>query len=512
MTQLSVELLDEPVSLTEIVDHRRLEANGKLNPRTKSAQGQFMTPRPVAQFMASLFSAQDVSEMRLLDAGAGVGSLTAAFVKEFCSRATHIGQIAVTAYETDRILADYLQHTFTDCEQVCCQVGIVLRPRLIEEDFIEAGARQLFMGTAPLSRFTHAILNPPYKKIHSDSGHRQLLRSIGVETVNLYTGFLAVAIKLLEPRGELVAIVPRSFCNGPYYRPFRELLLGEMALKTIHVFESRTHAFRDDEVLQENIIFHAVKGAPQGQVTLSLSLDADFAHMTSRVVDFTRIVIPGDPERFIHLAVSEDDQRYVEHMTALPCTLKDLGINASTGPVVDFRLADYLRDDPQPGTFPLIYPIHCRNHFVKWPLPECRKPNAIKDAPSVQKWLYPNGHYTVVRRFSSKEERRRVVATIHDPRRVPGENIGFENHLNVFHRNRQGLTPELARGLAVYLNSTLYDVCLRQFNGHTQVNVKDLYNLRYPDLATLEKLGKRVIDDAFPSQDDIDAWIEKDLP
>jgi adenine-specific DNA-methyltransferase len=149
---------------------------------------------------------------------------------------------------------------------------------------------------------------------------------------------------------------------------------------------------------------------------------------------------------------------------------------------------------------------------VQWPLQDCRKPNAITNDRPVQKWLYPNGHYTVVRRFSSKEERRRVVAAIHDPRRVPGEKIGFENHLNVFHRNRQGLTPELARGLAVYLNSTLYDVCFRQFNGHTQVNVKDLYNLRYPDLATLEKLGRHVDDDAFPAQDDIDAWIEKELP
>jgi adenine-specific DNA-methyltransferase len=500
------------IALNEAVDDRRLEANGKLNPKTKSTQGQYMTPRPVAQFMASLFVQQDIGEVRLLDAGAGVGSLTAAFVKEFCSRQTRIKRIAPTAYETDHIMVGYLQHTFEDCEHVCRQAGIAFTPQLVEQDFIAAGAEQLFMGSQTSGQFTHAILNPPYKKIHSDSDHRRLLRSIGVETVNLYTGFLAVAIKLLEPGGELVAIVPRSFCNGPYYRPFRELLLAEMALKAIHVFESRTHAFKDDEVLQENIIFHAVKGQLQGQVRLSLSVDADFAHMSSRVVDFARIVSPDDAERFIHLAVSEDDQQYVERMTALPCTLKDLSIDASTGPVVDFRLADYLRDDPQPNTFPLIYPVHCRNHFVTWPLPESRKPNAITNDQPVLKWLYPNGHYTVVRRFSSKEERRRVVATIHDPCRVPGEHIGFENHLNVFHRNRQGLTPELARGLAIYLNSTLYDVCFRQFNGHTQVNVKDLYNLRYPDLATLEKLGKYVDDDASPSQDDIDAWIDKELP
>jgi hypothetical protein len=30
------------------------------------------------------------------------------------------------------------------------------------------------------------------------------------------------------------------------------------------------------------------------------------------------------------------------------------------------------------------------------------------------------------------------VAAIHDPTKVLGDKIGFENHLNVFHRNNAG--------------------------------------------------------------------------
>src|SRR5690606_24278062 len=117
----------------------------------------------------------------------------------------------------------------------------------------------LFQETSEKRCCTHAILNPPYKKINSNSEHRLLLRSIGIETVNLYTAFLGIVVMLLEPGGELVAITPRSFCNGPYYKSFRKLFLGNMALQRIHVFESRKQAFKDDEVLQENIIFHAIK-------------------------------------------------------------------------------------------------------------------------------------------------------------------------------------------------------------------------------------------------------------
>src|SRR2546428_5943591 len=110
--------------LNEIVDDRRREAIGKLNPQTKAAQGQFMTPRSVAQFMAFLFALQDGTEVRLLDAGAGVGSLTAAFVKEVHSRHAHVKRIDVTAYETDRVLVGYLCSTLADCEQVCRQGGV----------------------------------------------------------------------------------------------------------------------------------------------------------------------------------------------------------------------------------------------------------------------------------------------------------------------------------------------------------------------------------------------------
>jgi adenine-specific DNA-methyltransferase len=499
----------EPDSLTALVDIRRREANSKLDLHTKSAHGQYLTPRPVAQFMASLFKTPAMGEVRLLDAGAGVGALTAAFVEEFCRRKTRFHGIAVTAYEIDSVLTDYLQDTFTACQQLCLRARVTFATELLAQDFIAAGAQQLCMGKAPARGFTHAILNPPYKKIHSASTHRLQLRSLGIETSNLYTGFLALVIKLLAPGGELVTITPRSFCNGPYFTPFRHLLLETMALRHIHVFESRTQAFKDDAVLQENIIMYAVKNTPQERVTVSLSHGLDFAHKISRDVDFAQVVSLQDLDRFIHIAAQGDDQHVIERMRTLPCTLQELGLAASTGPVVGFRMQAYLRRDPEPGTVPLISPAHCKDHFVVWPQAESRKPNAIVDAEPVQKWLYPSGYYTLVRRFSAKEERRRVIAAVYDPHEVSGTKIGFENHVNVFHHRRQGLAPDLARGLAVYLSSTFFDRCFRQFNGHTQVNVRDLYNMRYPDIATLKVLGSRVSQHRFPSQDEIDTWIDK---
>ena len=70
--------------------------------------------------------------------------------------------------------------------------------------------------------------------------------------------------------------------------------------------------------------------------------------------------------------------------------------------------------------------------------------------------------------------------------------MGFENHLNYFHKKGRGIDMPLARGLAAFLNSTLVDAYFRQFNGHTQVNATDLRSLTAEalhDRAWAEQVG-----------------------
>jgi adenine-specific DNA-methyltransferase len=263
-------------ALVESVDFFRLDAGRKIDSARRSALGQFMTPPATARLMASMSDAKCQS-IELLDAGAGVGSLTAAFVEEISSRADKPKSIRVTAYEIDAELAAYLSDTLRQCEAACQKEGINFESSLIRRDFIEDGVRMLRQQMfAPPRRFNCAILNPPYKKIGSDSETRRLLREIGVETSNLYTGFLSVVLALLAEGGELVAITPRSFCNGPYFKPFRELLLATLAIRRIHTFESRQVAFEDDGVLKENLIFHGLKGATTDKaVTITSSIGPD---------------------------------------------------------------------------------------------------------------------------------------------------------------------------------------------------------------------------------------------
>jgi adenine-specific DNA-methyltransferase len=218
---------------------------------------------------------------------------------------------------------------------------------------------------------------------------------------------------------------------------------------------------------------------------VSASTDPSFTDLRRRTCQFAEVVNPGDQECFIHVPTLGG-----LCSGGLPgVALRELGLDVCTGPVVDFRLRDHLRGQPAADTVPLLYASHFTNGRVAWP-GAGRKPNAIVKNAATERWLMQTGCYVILRRFTSKEEKRRVVAYLLNESELPTGLVGFENHLNVIHKDRRGLPPTLAHGLVAYLNSQQVDDYFRTFSGHTQVNATDLRRLRYPSIAELEDLGR----------------------
>jgi len=474
--------------------------------------GQFLTPPHVADLMAGMFRCR-ARRIRLLDAGAGMGILSAAFARRQLMRDTPPTRIEVTAYELDEALIAGIEKTFEACRTACEARGVGFSVTVRNADFLAEGAEMLrddFFSMTPQT-FDAAIVNPPYGKLSTTSAGYRLLRSVNAETTNLYTAFLNLIIGLLKPGGELVAITPRSFCNGPYFKPFRQNLLRQMSFRDIHVFDSRTAAFKHDKVLQENIILHAVKDAQAPRtIRVSQSGGEDGDTVRTRVLPAHKIASPDDPEAFIHIPTSERHLAAREQVCGLDATLAMLGLTVSTGRVVDFRAREHLRKDPGGTTAPLIYPCHFQGLYIKWPKLPAKKPNAIESNSLTASLLVPSGVYVLTKRFTSKEERRRVVACIYSPDRVAPGLVGFENHVNYIHANGKGLDAVMAKGLWAFLNSSSLDLYFRQFNGHTQVNATDLRNVRFPTAAQLCRMGSRINDDTL-QQEQIDEMVTEDL-
>ena len=501
-------------SFLDKIESVRRRAMAGLDKKRRGPLGQFFTPLSVAQMMSEMAVDVKRERVRLLDAGAGAGVLTAAFVAFVCEQKDRPREIAVTAVELDDALIPHLQNMLEKCRKECERKGIRFTSRIYNEDFVKFAVDHLtddLYAARNDYQFDLMILNPPYGKINAGSETSRLLRQRGIVTPNIYSSFLALSAEMLVAGGELIAITPRSFCNGTYFKPFRQYFLERMSFRQFHVFDSRKEIF-DQDILQENIIIHAVKDKfqtkQQSEVIITTSRNAA-AHGSVINLKGEELIRPGDGDLFIHIGREEPKQNGDGQIKKFECSLEDLGLQVSTGKVVDFRAKEFLQNGLGDGAAaPLIYPHNLSKGTVQYPVGHKKKFDSIRVARATESLLIETGTYVLVKRFSAKEEKKRITAALFEPKDVPTDKIGFENHLNYFHSKGQGIDSNLAKGLSLYFNSSLLDHCFRRFSGHTQVNATDLRYLKYPTRAELEKLGEHFAE-AINSQEKTDTLIEQ---
>lgn len=485
-------------NLLNIAEERRLALTGNLD----ASLGQHFTPAQAAELIASMPRCEGLSEVRILDPGAGSGSLFVALVDRLL-RAGKVRKIEIVAVELDDSLAPHLDSALEDCRSVSESLGVACTVQRVSGDFIHMAAGA---DAKDLGLFDIVILNPPYGKIAASSDVRSLLRAQGVEAVNLYAAFVALGIQRLKDGGQLVAITPRSWANGSYFSQFRKWLFKCVSLDTIHIFDSRNTVFAATKVLQETIIFSVTKGIQSPNITISTSV-AHLDEPNTRTVEAAAVLHPSDPQMFVR--IPGDTGGEIERaMDALPCTMADLGVKVSTGKVVDFRSRNNLHEIPRPEHHPLIYPVNFDQGRIVWPTLGKKSQGFSIEQETDRKLLMPPGDYVVIKRFSAKEERRRIVAAVWEDN---GLEPAFENHLNVINAGGKGLDRALAEGLCWWLNSTFVDNWFRTFSGHTQVNAGDLRTLKFPVPARLRELGRSGIPEQAVIDQTVDSlWSEED--
>ncbi|HOH97273.1 MAG TPA: Eco57I restriction-modification methylase domain-containing protein [Candidatus Cloacimonadota bacterium] len=465
------------------IEAQRLVHTHNVSDVHKSNLGQYLTPYSIANFMASMLPIHE-GAISLLDPGSGVGTLASAFL-ERCYSLNPRQQVNCDCYEIDEGCIPTLQHNMEFFKK-----HYSLNYNIIPEDYLGSASDSYFNFDG--TKYTHVIMNPPYKKISNSSLPRKLLESIGVKAVNLYAAFVSMAIEQLNDDGYLVAILPRSFCNGVYYESFRKHMLKNTVIRRIHLFESRKSVFKEDSVLQENIIIMLQKNREPTTVTVSYSKDKTIDSIVTESFFYRNIVDTESRSLIINIPTSNNSKPTSKYIR----TLDEIQLKVSTGPIVDFRHKDNICSQSDKG-IPLVYPFHIDNFTVSWPKVNPKKPDYFLADSSVAKYLYPKGFYIVVKRFSSKEENRRIVAAILNPNDYIHNQYAFENHLNVYHSGGHGLDEDIAWGLLCYLNIQAVDIDFRLFSGHTQVNAFDLRQLRYPDQKTLIRLGQAIRDNAL---------------
>jgi adenine-specific DNA-methyltransferase len=472
----------------------------------RKEKGQVFTPPSVCRFMAGLFT-RIPEHFRLLDAGAGVGSLTAAICERVLT--LHAGrQIEVMLYENDAALVPLLEDNMQNCRKALAGAGHELRYTIHERDFIVStqgrhAQRTFFDDELSLEPFDAAILNPPYFKIGANSAHALAMGDVFQGNSNIYMLFMARVAELLRPNGEMIAITPRSFCNGLYFRNFRRWFFLRMALRHVHLFECRRSTF--DDVLQESMITLTQRlGVAVPSTTITTSVGRDIpAKLTGITLPASKVLDDSSGDMVLRIPTTTTEEGIIDIVESWPDRFADLGLRISTGPVVLFRSREFLEKHIDgTATAPLLEPHNVKPFKTVWPIDKRGKPIAFRVCPESLKHLVPTRNYVLLRRFSAKEERRRLTASGFLAKGESHPYLALENHLNyVYHVDRE-LTDDEVHGLTALFNSALLDGYFRVISGNTQVNATEIRTMKFPPLDLVKRVGGRVkkLDTAAPAE------------
>ena len=451
--------------------------------------GQFFTSKETAIFMAELLNVPtDKEVISVLDPGAGSGILSVALIERL-KAVPSIKRVELVCYENDPNVLDLLR---SNLEWACSQISKEIVYHIVSENYIlsQMVDYNFMLGANPNPlKYDLIIGNPPYMKIAKDAPEALAMPDVCYGAPNLYFLFAAMSLFNLREDGEMVYIIPRSWTSGAYFTQFRKKFLEEGVLEHIHLFVSRDKVFEKESVLQETIIIKVKKtNAQPDTITITTTQsNADFSNKTAFEAPYATVV-NGDV-CYVYLVTDEQEVETLRKLNSLQDTLPSIGLKMKTGLTVDFRNREALRDVAEEQAVPLFYSQHIQSGRVVFPAGKDHEYIVTEQNGLLQK----NTNYLFVKRFTAKEERRRLQCGVYLAKRHPEyTEISTQNKIN-FICGLQELSDCVVYGLYVLFNSTLYDCYYRILNGSTQVNSTEVNSMPVPPMSVIEEMGKELI-------------------
>lgn len=473
--------------------------------KERKKYGQFFTSKETARFMAQLYNIPDnKSKVSILDAGAGSGILACALLERL-EKMVSVQTIELTCYENDDNILGLLKENLYTC-QANSKKDIHIH--IITDNYITSqylDFNHMLGGNLNPKKYDFVIGNPPYMKIPKDAPEATAMPDVCYGAPNLYFIFAAMGLFNLDVNGEMVYIIPRSWTSGAYFKRFRQYFLTEGKLEHIHLFVSRNKVFDKEDVLQETIIIKVKKTnqTPKDVTITSSQSNSDFVNLTSLTVPYS-LVVSGE-DYYVYLVTDEKEVSVLERLHRFDKTLPDIGVRMKTGLTVDFRNREILRDDAEDGAIPLFYSQHIKQGEVQFPIQKEHE-YVVTDQKGL---MQDNRNYLFVKRFTAKEERRRLQCGVYLSKKYPQyKKISTQNKINFVDGLITEMSECLVYGLYVIFNSTLYDEYYRILNGSTQVNSTEINAMPVPDLESIQEMGRTLMKSKDMSESNCNMILE----
>ena len=476
------------MSMIDYAFQHTIEYINHMPKALRKKYGQFFTSPETAVFMADLFKSPRKEIVSILDPGAGSGILSVALIERLQNE-NNIKKIELVCYENDPNILELLH---SNLEWASKRSTIEVSFQIETDNYIlsQWSDYNYMLDANPNPRkFDIVIGNPPYMKVAKDAPEALAMPDVCYGAPNLYFLFASMSLFNLRDEGEMVYIIPRSWTSGAYFQKFRQKFLSIASLEHIHLFVSRDKVFEKESVLQETIIIKIVKttNKPETIMISTTQSNSDFANRTVFEAPYSTIV--NGEETYVYLVTNEHEASTLKALNSFEETLPSIGLRMKTGLTVDFRNRDALRNEAEDKAVPLFFAQHIQDGKVIFPVGREHEYIVTEQSGLLQQ----NTNYLFVKRFTAKEERRRLQCGVYLARKHPEYNeISTQNKIN-FICGLRDLSECVVYGLYVLFNSTLYDCYYRILNGSTQVNSTEINAMPVPTMNIIELMGKELI-------------------
>ena len=461
-----------------------LRHTNKLIRRTVAEEGirlgRFFTPRAAAEELVAVLPIPRKEELRVLDAGAGTGILSAAVCEAVC-RNGGCQRIVLDAYENDPrylpMLADILERIRRRARH---DYGVKLIVNIRAEDFL-AGATSLADPRGTAERYDIVVTAPPCGVPEEGSPAEAFCRRVLTKGTDLAFLFAEAAGARLSEDGVMAAVLPVSFADSAEAAPLRERLFARAPLTALTLDIGSRGTRRDKTML---CLFEYGEEPPALRVRVA---EGDGIRELSPI---PYPVAVFSQEYKILLAKSREDVALVRAMDSFPCRLADLGLTVHTGLTIETRYPECLRAAREEGAVPLLHPAGIADGQVEFPPKGREKPYIVPRIPSLAS---PNRTMVLVKRVPSRADGRHLVAGVYFSGQLPRDRmISTANKLNVIEGRDEEMEADLASGLAAVLSCSYYERYCTLTGSFRHVNAAALAELPLPDRETLLGIGRRL--------------------
>lgn len=492
---------------SDYADRIGIHYTHQVSVKHKKENGQYFTPTAIARLMAS-FCDVSKSTIRILDPGCGTAVLACALVEHLVENLKEIEHITLVTYETDPEIISFSEASLKYLEDWLMTKSIKLTHIIHLQDFVLDNAYALQKNKPAtlfeeweneIEPFDIIISNPPYFKLSKDDKRTIVAKDLVSGQPNIYSFFMGIAAKLLSENGELIFITPRSFASGNYFKSFRAQFFNSVQIDKIHLFNSRKDTFNRDGVLQETVIIKAKRENLDPQKTVLVSSSSgikDISHPAIKYFKSCELIDLASNEKILHLPTNDKEERILDLVAGWVNVLADFDIKISTGPVVSFRALDFIQGNYENGTVflaPLFWLHNVNKMELVWPVQLKDKGQYIRINEGSKPLLIPNKNYIFLRRFSTKDDKSRLIAAPYFCNYVKADFIGVENKVNYIYRKDGHLERDEAVGLCALLNSEIFDTYFQIFNGNVNVSATELREMRFPPLSDIKTIGRRIM-------------------